>query len=53
MRTTDQQVRRLWMEHQKCGTIESATMKANMTPKTASKYIKSGELPSAQIKERD
>ncbi len=41
------------MEHQKCGTINAAAMKANMTPKTASKYIKSGELPSAQIKERD
>lgn len=41
------------MEHQKCGTIEGAAMKANMTPKTASKYIHSGELPSAQIKERD
>jgi len=41
------------MEHQKCGTIEMAAMKANMTPKTASKYIKSGELPSAQAMERD
>ena len=41
------------MEHQKCGTIEAAAMKANMSPKTASKYIKSGELPSAQVKERD
>jgi len=41
------------MELQKCGTIESAAMKANMSPKTASKYIKSGELPSAQVKERD
>ena len=41
------------MEYQKCGTIESAAMKANMSPKTASKYIKSGELPSAQVKERD
>lgn len=28
-------------------------MKANMTPKTASKYIRSGELPSAQTHERD
>ena len=41
------------MEHQKCGTIEAAAMKANMTPKTAAKYIHSGALPSAQIKERD
>lgn len=41
------------MEHQKCGTIGMAAMKANMTPKTASKYIKSGELPSAQATERD
>jgi len=24
-----------------------------MSPKTASKYIKSGELPSAQVKDRD
>ena len=28
-------------------------MKANMTPKTASKYIQSGELPSTQVKDRD
>jgi len=41
------------MEYHKCGTIEAAAMKANMTPKTASKYIKLGELPSAQVKERD
>lgn len=41
------------MEHQKCGTIEAAAMKANMSPKTASKYIHSGALPSAQKKERD
>ncbi|MCP4398198.1 MAG: IS21 family transposase [bacterium] len=41
------------MEHQKCGTIEAAAMKANMTPKTAAKYIHLGELPSAQVKERD
>lgn len=41
------------MEYQKCGTIVKAAMKANMTPKTASKYIHAGELPSALIKERD
>lgn len=41
------------MEHQKCGTIEKAAMKAGMTAKTASKYIQSGELPSAQKTERD
>lgn len=41
------------MEHQKCGTIEAAAMKANMTPKTASKYIRLGELPSSQVKDRD
>ncbi len=41
------------MEYQKCGTIGAAAMKANMTPKTASKYIHSGELPSAQMIERD
>lgn len=41
------------MEHQKCGTIGAAAMKANMTSKTASKYIQSGELPSAQVKDRD
>ena len=41
------------MEYQKCGTIEAAAMKANMTPKTASKYIRSGELPSSQVKDRD
>lgn len=53
MRATDQQVRRLWMEHQKCGTIEAAAMMANMSPKTASKYIHLGELPSSQVKDRD
>ncbi len=41
------------MEYQKCGTIEVAAMKANMTPKTAAKYIHLGALPSTQIKERD
>lgn len=41
------------MEHQKYGTIVAAAMMANMTPKTASKYIHSGVLPSAQIKDRD
>lgn len=40
------------MEHQKCGTIVTAAMMANMTPKTASKYIHSGMLPSDQIKDR-
>jgi len=41
------------MEHHKCGTIDAAAMKANMTPKTASKYIHLGELPSTLVKERD
>jgi len=41
------------MEHQKCGTIGKAAMKAAMTAKTASKYIQSGELPSAKKTERD
>lgn len=46
MVATDQQVRKLFMEYQKAGTIEAAAMKAGMTRKTAAGYIRSGQLPS-------
>ena len=53
MQTTDQQVRRLWMERQKNKTIVQAALKAGLTRKTASKYIKAGELPSEIRTDRD
>lgn len=52
MAVTDQQVRKLFMEYQKMGTIEGAAMKAGMDRKTAAGYIKSGQLPSARKGER-
>jgi len=53
MAVTDQQVRKLFMEHQKTGFIGMAAMKAGMNRKTASGYIESGELPSARKTARD
>lgn len=53
MRVTDQQVRRLLMEHQKNGQIQKAALKAGMTRKTAAKYIHDGRLPSERIVQRD
>lgn len=52
MAVTDQQVRKLLMEYQKTGVIEVAAMKAGMNRKTASGYIKSGEMPSDRRTER-
>ncbi len=41
------------MEHQKCGQIGLAAMKAGMNRDTAAAYIHSGELPSVQAVDRD
>lgn len=53
MHVTDQQVRKLFMEHQKCGQIGLAAMKAGMNRDTAAAYIHGGQLPSAQAMDRD
>jgi len=53
MVATDQQVRKLFMEYQRTGTIESAAMKAGMTRKTAAGYIRGGQLPSERTTTRD
>ena len=53
MVATDQQVRKLFMEYQRTGTIESAAMKAGMTRKTAAGYIRDGQLPSERKTTRD
>ena len=52
MAVTDQQVRKLLMEHQKTGSIRTAAMKAGMNRKTAAGYVTSGQLPSARPVER-
>jgi hypothetical protein len=41
------------MEHQKSGQIGWAAMKAGMNRDTAAAYIHSGQLPSAQVGDRD
>ncbi len=53
MHVTDRQVRKLFMEHQKCGQIGMAAMKAGMNRDTAAAYIHSGQLPSDQVADRD
>ena len=53
MRVTDRQVRKLFMEHQKCGQIQMAAIKAGMNRDTAAVYIASGQLPSERVKPRD
>lgn len=41
------------MEHQKCGQIGVAALKAGMNRDTAAGYIRSGQLPSAETADRD
>lgn len=53
MRVTDQQVRKLFMEHQKCGQLGLAALKAGMNRDTAAAYLASGQLPSAREADRD
>ena len=53
MRVTDQQVRKLLMEHQKSGVVGAAAMKAGLHRNTAGRYVRSGRLPSEACRERD
>lgn len=46
MRVTEQQVRKLMMEHTKSGKIGYAAMKAGMNRKTAAKYVRGGNRSS-------
>lgn len=46
MTTTDTQVRKLMEEHQKHGNLGIAALRAGMHRNTASRYVKSGQLPS-------
>lgn len=52
MVVTDRQIRKLLMEYQKSGQVGMAALKAGMHRETASKYIKSGQLPSERCAER-
>ena len=52
MITTDAQVRKLMTEYQKHGTIEKSALRAGMHRNTASKYLKTRQLPSEMKKPR-
>lgn len=52
-RVSNAQVRKLMEEMTKHGQIGRAAMKADMDPKTASKYIAAGKLPSELVAPRD
>jgi len=52
-RITDSHVRTLMKEFTKCGTIQTAAMRADMCRQTASKYVAAGKLPSELRSERD
>ena len=52
MYTTDRQVRKLRMEYQRDGRISAAAMKADMDRQTASKYLKTDQLPSERRVDR-
>ena len=52
MVVTDRQVRKLLMEYQKNKQVGMAALKAGMHRETASKYVKSGQLPSERCIER-
>lgn len=43
---TDQQARRLFVEHENGKSQEQAAAKASMSPRTAGKYLRTGLLPS-------
>ena len=53
MQVTDAQVRKLMEEFSRNGRIGLAAMRAGMDPKTASKYISLGKLPSEGPMERN
>jgi len=46
MVTPDRKVRKLMSEYQKSGKVAVAAARADLDPKTARKYIRSGKLPS-------
>ncbi len=46
MLTPDRKVRKLMEEYTKNGNLSRAALKADLDPKTARKYLKSGKLPS-------
>lgn len=53
MAVTDQQVRKLKMGYEKTGCIETASLRAGMSRKTGSKYLKADQLPSEQPAKRE
>ncbi len=53
MQVTDAQVRKLMEEMSRHGRVGRAAMRAGMDPKTASKYISLGKLPSEVPMERN
>lgn len=53
MITTDRKVRKLMQKYQKTGNISKSALHADLDPKTARKYIKSGKLPSSMKKDRN
>ncbi len=52
MRSTDAQVRKLMEEFSRHGKVEVAGLKAGMSRKTASKYLREGKLPSDLLEPR-
>lgn len=52
MTMKDKQVRKLKMEYEKTGQIETASLRAGMCRKTGSKYLISDQLPSERKGER-
>ena len=53
MVTPDRKVRKLMSEYQKSGKVAVAAARADLDPKTARKYIRSGKLPSDMKKEHN
>ncbi len=51
MVTPDRKVRKLMYEYQRTGKLITASLRADLDPKTARKYIKAGKLPSDMKKE--
>ena len=46
MVTPDRKLRKLMKEYQKTGKLINAALRADLDPKTARKYLRSGKLPS-------
>ena len=51
MVTPDRKVRKLMKEYQKTGVLINAAMRADLDPKTARKYLRSGTFPSQMKKD--